>query len=302
MYQKVYHDAVSESNARYYYAYNKNMIDNHNNLYDRGQKTFKLAPNQFTDMRLIHFNALFPVASPLATSYASPAPVIGTTAPPTYDPAVNFGYMFTAEDQGITCNSGWAYAAVKAIEILDAQQRGTLAPPPLSSQNIIDCSGRTTACTNQVPQTAFDYLKLYDMPLYVESDYNNNNTLTEPGMCTPRGNTAIKLAQYSILNDSDDESLRRYVGHGFPVVVEIDPTSFEFMHYSSGIYQPPTTSTTGSHFLTVRGYGKDLVSNLDYWILQNSFGTTWGEGGLIRILMSPAIKLTKNAILPTVLS
>ena len=61
----------------------------------------------------------------------------------------------------------WAYIAVKAIELLQAQQTGNMSPLPLSAQNIIDCAGQAAACKNQNPQAAFDY----GMDLHLESVY-----------------------------------------------------------------------------------------------------------------------------------
>ncbi|XP_075167561.1 crustapain-like [Haematobia irritans] len=290
LYKKTYPDKTAENNARYYYAYNKNMIDTHNVKYEKGQKTFKLAVNQFTDMRLIHFNALFPVTTPLPVSHASIPPTVapGSTR---YNPMIDMGYKYNIEDQGTKCNSGWAYAAVKAIEILKAKDTGISNPATLSAQNMIDCAGSSRACIDQVPQTAYDYLTQYQMNVHEVGDYPNNKESIEPFMCLARGTLTTKLVHYSVLND--DEILKNYVYAGFPVVIEVNPASFEFMHYSEGIYQPPSTTTKGSHYMTVIGY------EADYWIVQNSFGPHWGENGLMRIQKSSTIKIANNAIFPT---
>ncbi|KAM7342324.1 crustapain-like [Cochliomyia hominivorax] len=296
-YNKDYiNSGISETYAQYYYAYNKRMIERHNELYKRGSRSYNLTINQFTDMRFIHFSALFPVASSSGPSFDVPLPEMAPPAP-SYDPMDNFGMMSEIEDQGTKCNSGWAYAAAKSIELLQAQQSGNANPAPLSAQNLIDCAGRSAACKNQVPQAAFDYLTQYNMDLNLESDYNNNNTLSEPGMCTPTGDVVVNVGKYSRIRDGDDETLKACVSNGFPVVVEFNPTSFEFMHYSHGIFQQPTTRQ-GSHFMVVIGYGTNETTGMDYWLLQNSFDTTWGEEGLMKLYRSSTKKITKNAILP----
>ncbi|XP_061391831.1 uncharacterized protein LOC133327291 [Musca vetustissima] len=298
LFQKEYPTAAAEALAQYYYAYNKRMIDNHNNLFERGQRTFKLKINQFTDMRLIQFNAMFPTVTPPTVSNAKPGPDT-IEAPTSYNPSKNFGFMFNVENQGTKCNSGWAYAAVKAIEILQAQQDGDVSPQPLSAQNILDCAGGAWGCRSQSPQTAFDYLTQYGMDLLTEGEYPNNNNQSEPGMCVPRGTMVTNLAQYSVIPDGDDDALRRYVAAGFPVVVEFNPASFEFMHYGEGIYQPSNSRTRGSHFMVVIGYDTDVNTGVDYWILQNSFDASWGEQGILRLRRDATIKLAKNAIFPS---
>ena len=34
---------------------------------------------------------------------------------------------------------------------------------------------------------------------------------------------------------------------------------------------------------SIVGYGVDSVSGLDYWIIQNVWGESWGESGYLRI-------------------
>jgi C1A family cysteine protease len=44
--------------------------------------------------------------------------------------------------------------------------------------------------------------------------------------------------------------------------------------------------TSIDHGVLVVGYGTE--SGTDYWLLKNSWGTTWGEKGYFRILRSSA--------------
>ncbi|TMW51133.1 hypothetical protein DOY81_003749 [Sarcophaga bullata] len=284
----------SETYAQYYYIYNKKMIEKHNLLYDRGLRTYRLEVNQFTDMRFIHFNALFPEARAWTRFPDTQLPTLSTTIADSFD-IRTFLTTNRIEDQGTKCNSGWAYAAVKSIEIQKAFQDPL--PGPLSTQNIIDCAGRSNACHNQVPQAAFEYLTTHKQNLHLEADYRNNNELSEPDMCRPTGQFFTNLALYAKIDGSNDELIKQCVNAFYPVVVEFNPTSFEFMHYSEGIFQQPYTRR-GSHFMVVVGYGHDVSLGLDYWLLQNSFGDTWGEQGVMKLLRSPGTKLSKIALVP----
>lgn len=232
-------------------------------------------------MRFIHFNALFPLATPSNISNDKPPPLVAS-AKEHYDPKLD-GLIIDVDDQGMKCNSGWAYAAAKSIQIFNAFNGDpNINPPLLSAQNFIDCAGSSKACKNQVPQAAFDYLTQYETTrLYLEKSYQNKIHESQPGMCVPPSNMetviSVKLTEYSRIKDGDDATIAKYVSNFHPVVVEFNPTSFEFMHYAGGIFQQPATSK-GSHFMVVVGYGKDEVKPgvvMDYWLLQNSFGTSW---------------------------
>ena len=97
--------AKTKGYAQYYYTYNKKIIDRHNSLYDCGLRTYRLAVNQFTDMRFIHFSALFPVTAAPGPSNAELLPEV-QPAPLRYDPITDFGNTSNIENQGTKCNSG----------------------------------------------------------------------------------------------------------------------------------------------------------------------------------------------------
>lgn len=40
----------------------------------------------------------------------------------------------------------------------------------------------------------------------------------------------------------------------------------------------------GGHAVSIIGWGIDKYSNKHYWIIRNSWGTSWGDGGYFRIL------------------
>ena len=58
------------------------------------------------------------------------------------------------------------------------------------------------------------------------------------------------------------------------MAVCIDAGDSSFSYYKTGIYSGPC-GTKCSHAVTLVGYTSD------YWIVQNSWGTNWGEKGFI---------------------
>ena len=55
----------------------------------------------------------------------------------------------------------------------------------------------------------------------------------------------------------------------------------DFVHYKSGVYSHQTGAQLGGHAIKVIGYGTE--DGNDYWLVQNSWTTTWGDGGYFKI-------------------
>jgi len=66
-----------------------------------------------------------------------------------------------------------------------------------------------------------------------------------------------------------------------PVEVAINAGNLSFQAYSGGIYNDPLCSTTLNHVMTIVGYGTE--SGLDYYLVRNDWGSSWGEDGYIKI-------------------
>jgi cathepsin B len=53
------------------------------------------------------------------------------------------------------------------------------------------------------------------------------------------------------------------------------------MTYKSGVYQHTTGKQLGGHAIKIIGWGTE--SGVDYWLVANSWGTTWGLDGFFKI-------------------
>lgn len=63
---------------------------------------------------------------------------------------------------------------------------------------------------------------------------------------------------------------------------EVAMTVYEdFVHYKSGVYTHQSGNALGGHAIKVIGYGTQ--DGQDYWLVQNSWTTTWGDNGLFKI-------------------
>jgi len=67
-----------------------------------------------------------------------------------------------------------------------------------------------------------------------------------------------------------------------PLSVSIEADQFCFQMYSSGVFTNTKCGTTLDHAVLVVGWGTDATDG-DYWIMKNSWATTWGEAGYMKV-------------------
>ena len=78
------------------------------------------------------------------------------------------------------------------------------------------------------------------------------------------------------------------------VAIEADQTSFQF--YSGGILSAKKCGVKLDHGVLAVGYGTDPKTAMKYWIVKNSWGSTWGDKGYIMLEKEP--KAPKKAKKP----
>nr|TKR98080.1 hypothetical protein D5086_0000206660 [Populus alba] len=66
-----------------------------------------------------------------------------------------------------------------------------------------------------------------------------------------------------------------------PVSVAVDGGGHDFQFYKSGVFKGDC-GTNLNHAVTAIGYGTDS-DGTDYWLVKNSWGTSWGESGYMRM-------------------
>lgn len=70
-----------------------------------------------------------------------------------------------------------------------------------------------------------------------------------------------------------------------PNSVAIEADQPVFQQYTGGVITSSTCGTTIDHAVLAVGYGTDSTGQA-YWLVQNSWGTSWGQNGYVMIGMS----------------
>lgn len=85
---------------------------------------------------------------------------------------------------------------------------------------------------------------------------------------------------FTDVNKGDEMALQSATATMGPISVAIDATHKSFQLYRSGVYDEPDCSSQNTdHAVLVVGYG--TADSQDYWLVKNSWGTSWGMDGYI---------------------
>jgi len=96
----------------------------------------------------------------------------------------------------------------------------------------------------------------------------------ESGACADRDARTVKIATYDSVGASQ---LKAALQLG-PVMTTMTVYD-DFMFYQGGVYKHVTGGVAGGHAVAIVGYDDAAQA----WIVRNSWGTGWGEGGYFRI-------------------
>ena len=96
-----------------------------------------------------------------------------------------------------------------------------------------------------------------------------------------RGATDIGFVD---IMSGDEEALKLAVAANGPVSVAIDASHESFQFYSTGVYREGECSPENlDHGVLAVGYGVDSDSGEAYWLIKNSWGTSWGDEGYVKM-------------------
>jgi len=266
--------------AHRFAAFTKNaqVIEAHNA--DTTQ-TFTLGFTKFADLTNAEYRATLNLRrsgkAPTARPLSKAMPLSNAALPASVDWRTK-GAVNDVKDQG-QCGSCWSFSATTAMETAWFLKNGTLLS--LSEQMCVDCvdggadncdqGGEMHDCYLQVIKQGGDEL---------ESDYPY--TATSKGKCKYAPAKAVTTFTGYMNVTMFNETALAVAAVQTVISVAIDASSDKFQMYTHGVYNVPSCKSNYDgldHGVAVVGYG--ALNGVNYWLVRNSWGSSWGMEGYI---------------------
>lgn len=194
------------------------------------------------------------------------------------------GYVSPVKNQK-NCKCAWAFSTNGNIEGQYFKKTGKLIS--LSSQYLVDCTGM--GCGGGKAENAYQYSINHGGSLPLEKDY--------PFVGKVQGCKSdikfvddLKIKKFvrlgtcsSRLCEVDEEYIKRFMVLTGPLYTAMNPAPLA--DYKGGIIDKNENECphVPTKCVLLVGYGHDNETGLDYWIVKNTYGESWGENGFFRI-------------------
>ncbi|KAJ8770733.1 hypothetical protein K2173_021380 [Erythroxylum novogranatense] len=257
---------------------NLKFIDDHNSK----NSTYKLGLNRFADLTNEEYRSTFLGTRTDAKRRVMKSKIprnryvvnAGDKLPVSVDWRVK-GAVSAVKDQG-TCGSCWAFSTVAAVEGINKIVTGELLS--LSEQELVDCD-RTynSGCDGGLMDYAFKFI-MENGGMDTDQDYPYLGASRECDSAKKNAKV-VTIDGYEDVIPYNEKALQKVVSHQ-PVSVAIEAGGMALQFYQSGVFTGEC-GTALDHGVVIVGYGTE--NGVDYWIVKNSWGRSWGEDGYIRI-------------------
>lgn len=207
-----------------------------------------------------------------------------------------------------SCGSCWA---VTGTTVLSAHSEIYGDGRNFSTQELLSCvanpdsCGGNGGCDGATIELAFHWAMLRGLSTESEVPYkaitgtcslstavldapskeNTSQAIAAPGVHLVQTyglGTRIGMQGWERLPENRYEPLMRALVERGPVGVSV--AASKWYSYDNGIFDLCPKDAVIDHAVTLIAYGRDAKLDAKFWLIQNSWGPEWGEGGRIRLL------------------
>lgn len=279
-YRKIYYDEREYKYRFKVFSDNLNKIDLLNK-YEQGTAVYGIT--QFADMTEKEFSKSRGYRADLRNENDIPFPqaqIPNIKLPDNFDWRSK-NAVTEVKNQGM-CGSCWAFSVTGNVEGQYAIKHGKLLE--FSEQELVDCDKSDEGCNGGLMDNAYRAIEKLG-GLEGESDYPYEG---DDETCH-FNSSKIEVRLSGAVNISHDETdMAKWLVQNGPISIAINANAMQF--YFGGVSHPWKALCSPDnldHGVLIVGYGVKQYNlfnrTMPYWIVKNSWGTSWGEQGYYRV-------------------
>ena len=261
----------------------ENFTNTHNfiNEINASNMTHTAGHNQFSDWSHAEYKQMLGYAG-RAEGETVRAPTVFAETNTDSVNWVDAGAVTPVKDQG-QCGSCWAFSTTGSLEGAHYVATGELLS--FSEQQLVDCAGLkygNLACNGGLQTAAYKYYEA-DNKAELESVYPYfSGTTMKKGTCAydSSSTTAVTVSDYLAVTPNSPAQMQAALTTQ-PLAVSIEADKLVFQTYKTGVLNSTKCGTSLDHAVLAVGFGTE--AGQDYWLVKNSWNTTWGDQGYIKL-------------------
>lgn len=272
---KRYDSADAEARRFEHFVENLRLADGRNDAEAASNGTATHGITKFSDLSQAEFAAHYLTSNKKYDARSTievPAPMQAASVSST---AVNWAGSLTTpvKDQGY-CGSCWAFSATEQIESDGMRTLGTSYI--LGPQQIVSCDRTSEGCDGGWTSSAYVYVKAAG-GLETEDSYPYASYQGLTHTCSADKSKEVLTVQSFTKITTGEAAMSSYVLSTGPLSVCLDASSWS--SYTGGVLT--VCGKQVDH--CVQAVGVNIGASEPYWIVRNSWGTSWGESGYIQL-------------------
>jgi hypothetical protein len=245
--------------------------------------SYSLGHNQFSGMDQAEFQTYLGLSGELQVGARQYEVSVDVSELPSSVDWIKAGGVTPVKNQG-QCGSCWSFSTTGALEGAYFNKYGTLLS--FSEQQLVDCDtlrngGKDHGCKGGLMDNAFSWISS-NGGLCVETEYPYvSGTTTTGGTCQTSCSVIAnsKVVDFVDVTPSSDDAMMSALAKR-PISIAIEADQKDFQLYKSGIFTG-ACGTKLDHGVLLVGYGNEFSD--DFYLVKNSWGTSWGDKGYIKL-------------------